>query len=57
MLQSPMEHVKTLEAAKIMGEVDTTATNPVTVVEEDAAKKNGNWRGGRGGQANSNITH
>ena len=39
MLQRPMAHVKTMEAANIMEDVDTTATNPVIMVEEDAAHK------------------
>ena len=39
MLQNPMANVKTMEAAKIMEDVDTTATNPVTAVKEEAAYK------------------
>ena len=39
MLQRPMANVKTMEAAKIMEDVDTTATNPVIAAEEDAAQK------------------
>ena len=34
-----MEHVKTMEYAQIMEDVDTMATNPVITVEEDAAHK------------------
>ena len=34
-----MVHVKTMEDAKIMEDVDTTATNPVTVVKEDAVHR------------------
>ena len=34
-----MTHIKTMEAANIMENMDTTATNTVTVVEEDAAYK------------------
>ena len=34
-----MSHVKTMGAAKFMEDVVTTATNPVTVVEEDMAHK------------------
>ena len=34
-----MEYVKTIEAAKIMEDVDNTATNTVTVVKEDAVNK------------------
>ena len=53
-----MAHVKTMEAAKIMEDLDTTETNPVIVVEEDTAHKTmGNWRGGHGGQVNNNLTH
>ena len=39
MLQRPMAHVKTMEASKIMKDVDTTSTNPGTAVKEDAAHK------------------
>ena len=53
-----MAHVNTMEDAKIMEDVDTTATNPVITVEEDTAQKNNrNWPGGLGGRANSNLTH
>ena len=34
-----MAHFKTMEAVKIMEDEDTTETNPVTAVEEDAAHK------------------
>ena len=34
-----MAHVKTMEASKIMKDVDTTSTNPGTAVKEDAAHK------------------
>ena len=34
-----MAHVKNMEAAKTMEDVDITATNPVIAVEEDAAQK------------------
>ena len=34
-----MAHVKTMEYAQIMEDVDTMATNPVITVEEDAAHK------------------
>ena len=58
MLQCPMEHINTMESAKIMEDVDTMATNTITADEEDAAhKKNGNCRGGCGGRSNSNLTH
>ena len=39
MLQRPIVHVKTMEASKIMEDVDTTATNPVSAFEEDVAHK------------------
>ena len=39
MLQLPMSYVKTMEAANIMEDVDTTATSPVTVVEKDVSHK------------------
>ena len=38
-MQRPTAHVKNIEAAKIIEDVDTTATNPGTTVEEDAAHK------------------
>ena len=34
-----MTHVKTMEATKIMDDVDTTTTNPVIAIKEDAAHK------------------
>ena len=34
-----MSHVKTMGDANIMEDVDTTATNPVTAVEEEAEHK------------------
>ena len=34
-----MSHVKTMEAAKITEDADTTATNPVAAVKEEAAQK------------------
>ena len=34
-----MAHVKNIRAAKNMEDVDTTATNPVTAVKEDAEHK------------------
>ena len=39
MLQRPMAHVNTMEAANIMEEVYTAATNPVMAVKEDMAHK------------------
>ena len=39
MLQFPMAHVNTIEAAKTMEDMDATATNPVIAVEEDAVQK------------------
>ena len=39
MMQRPMAHFKTMEASNIMEDVDTTASNPVIMVEEDAAHK------------------
>ena len=39
MLQQPMAHVKTMEATKIMKDVDTMATSPVSAVEEDLSYK------------------
>ena len=39
MMQQTMEHVKTMETAKIMEYMDTMATNPVIAVREDAAHK------------------
>ena len=34
-----MAHVKTMEAVKIVEDIDTTATNPFTAVEEEEAHK------------------
>ena len=34
-----MAHVNTMEAAKVMEDMDTTSTNPVIAVKEDVAHK------------------
>ena len=39
MLQRPMSHVNTMDYTNIMEEVDTTATNTVIAVKDDAAHK------------------
>ena len=39
MLQRPMAHIKNMEAANIMEDMDTTSTNPVIVFKEDLAHK------------------
>ena len=38
-MQRPMAHVKTMEAANIIKDVDSTATNPFTVVKESMVQK------------------
>ena len=38
-MQCHVAHINTMGDAKIMQDMDTTATNPVTVVEEDAEHK------------------
>ena len=48
-----MTHVKTMEAAKIMEDVDTMATNQVTAFKEDTLHK----KMGIGAEAKSNLTH
>ena len=46
-----MTHVKTMEAAKIMEDVDTMATNQVTAFKEDTLHK----KMGIGAESNSNV--